>query len=240
MANSIITLRDVSVTYRKRRSFFRHDYYEALRTVSFDVYCGETLGIIGRNGCGKSTLLRLLAGILDPDGGHVDRNGATVSLLSMAVGFDSELSGRDNVILSAILLGASRNEALDNIERIIDFSELGSFIDEPVKTYSSGMRMRLGFSIAVTIKPDVILIDEALGAGDAHFKTKAEAAILAKVKSSQTVVLVSHSSKQVLKLCDRAIWIEQGTVAFQGNTEEAVNRYESSTKESRGVGNVKS
>lgn len=222
--------------YKIKKSFFRHDYYQVLRSVSFDVYAGETVAIIGRNGCGKSTLLRLIAGVFDPDTGTIERYKSSVSLLAMAVGFDAELSGRDNIVISAMLLGASKDEALENMDRIIEFSELGRFIEEPVKTYSSGMRMRLGFSIAMTVEPDLVLIDEALGAGDAHFKEKAEAAILDKVTSNQTVVLVSHNGKQVSKLCDRAIWLEDGVVALQGPTDEVVSRYEAFAAKTQGVG----
>lgn len=238
MSRPIITLSDVGLTYRKRKSFFRHDYYQALRSVSFELLEGETLGVLGRNGSGKSTLLQLIAGIFTPDNGRIARNGATVCLLSLSVGFDPELSGRDNIIVSAMLLGASRREARDNLDRIADFSELGGFIDEPVKTYSAGMRMRLGFSIAITIHPDVLLIDEVLGVGDAHFRAKAEAVIVDKIASDQTVVLVSHSGPQVRQLCDRALWLENGTVRLQGDPASVVGRYEEFIENSKGVGRV--
>lgn len=226
MKKPLISLSDVGLRYRKRKSFFRHDYYEALTGVSFDVFPEETLGVIGRNGCGKSTLLKILAGIFLPDTGCVETNNTKVSLLTLSVGFDPELSGRDNIIISALLLGAEKAEAYENIDKVIDFSELGSFIDEPVKTYSSGMKMRLGFSIAICIQPDVLLIDEVLGVGDLHFKKKAEAAIVEKITSRQTVVLVSHAGEQIKRLCDRAIWLEGGRVQMEGKSTSVVDTYE--------------
>lgn len=236
MNSPIVKLVDVSLKYRTRRSFFRHGYYEALRSVSCDLYEGETLGVLGRNGCGKSTLLKLMAGIFRPDGGRIETRGASVSLLSLAVGFDPELPGRDNIIISAMLLGASRKEAYESVAEIVEFSELDEFIDEPVKTYSSGMRMRLGFSIAVAVKPDILLIDEVLGVGDAHFRKKAEAAITDKIVSDQTVVLVSHNTKLIEKLCDRALWMEGGAIRMQGEPKNVVKTYEETAGETRGVG----
>ncbi len=232
----IVALRNVGLSYRRRRKFFRHDRYEVLRSVSFELYQGETLGIVGRNGCGKSTLLRVVAGIFSPNSGRVERGARSITLLALSVGFDPELSGRDNIVLSAMLLGATRWDALENVDKIIDFSELEEFIDEPVKSYSSGMRMRLGFSIAVTVRPDVLLIDEVLGVGDAHFRRKAEAALSDKIASGQTVMLVSHSSSQVVKLCDRVIWLEGGSVVTSGSPAGVVARYEEFLVNSRGVG----
>lgn len=222
----LLSVQDVGLRYRKRKSFFRHAYYEALSSVSLDVFQGETLGIVGRNGCGKSTLLRLMAGIFTPDSGVIETNNATVSLLTLAAGFDPELSGRDNIFISSLLLGATKAETNANLEKVAAFSELGFFIDEPVKTYSSGMKMRLGFSIAICMEPDVLLIDEVLGVGDLHFKQKAEAAIVDKITSEQTVVLVSHAGEQIKRLCSRAIWLEDGSVKMQGNAKEVVDKYE--------------
>lgn len=240
MSRSIISLEHVGLTYRKRMSFFRHGYYQALRSVSFDIFEGETLGLLGRNGCGKSTLLRLIAGIFSPDTGSVQRHGAQVSLLSLSIGFDPELTGRENIILNAMLLGATKSEACTNMPEIIEFSELDGFIDEPVKTYSSGMQLRLGFSIAVTIKPDVLLIDEVLGVGDAHFREKAEAVMNDKIASSQTVVLVSHNSEQLARLCSRVLWLEEGTIKMQGDPITTLDCYEAFIAKGGGVGRVQS
>lgn len=236
MSTPIVTLADVSLRYRIRKSFFRHEYYDALQSINCNLFKGETLGILGRNGSGKSTLLKLIAGIFLPDGGRIETNGASVSLLSLAVGFDPELPGQDNIIISAMLLGASKSEAYESVAEITEFSELDEFIGEPVKTYSSGMRMRLGFAIAMAVKPDVLLIDEVLGVGDAHFRKKAEATIVNKIVSEQTVVLVSHNSKQIEALCDRALWMEGGTIRTEGEPAHVVKVYEEYIGESRGVG----
>lgn len=226
MSHPLLSLSEVGLRYRIHKSFFRHEYYNALTSVTFDVFTGETLGVIGRNGCGKSTLLKLLAGILTPDSGSIYVNNATVSLLTLGIGFDPELSGRDNIFISSLLLGATKAETESNLDEIVLFSELGGFIDEPVKTYSTGMRMRLGFSIAIKMQPDVLLIDEVLGVGDLHFRKKAEKEIMGKITSTQTIVLVSHNAEQVKRLCNRAIWLEDGEVRMEGETTKVVDAYE--------------
>lgn len=236
MNSVVVSVADVGLSYRKRKSFFRHEYYQAIKSVTFDLFQGETLGILGPNGCGKSTLLKLIAGIFAPDTGHIQTNRARISLLSLSVGFDPELSGKDNIIVGTMLLGASRRQAYESVASIAEFSELGVFIDEPVKTYSSGMQMRLGFSIAITIKPDVLLIDEVLGVGDAYFREKAEAAIIDKISSEQTVVLVSHSGYQMKRLCNRVLWLENGTIKMEGEPEEVVSSYERFIAGGKGVG----
>lgn len=224
--NNIIQLDKVCIRYRTRQSFFRHHYFDALNGISFAVKQGETLGLIGRNGCGKSTLLKVLAGIYRPDKGKITFNTSRISLLSLGLGFDLELSGRDNAIISAMLLGASKREAMEKAGAIVDFSELGDFYDQPVKTYSSGMRARLGFSVAVTMHADVLLIDEVLGVGDARFKAKAERVMLDRVNSNQTVVFVSHSLGQVKRLCERTIWLDAGKVRQSGETADIVSQYQ--------------
>ncbi len=227
MGERIMRLEHVGVRYRIRRSMFRSSYYEALRDVSFDLYAGETLGVIGRNGAGKSTLLRVINDIIKPDTGRVERRpGLSVSLLSLSLGFDPNLNGIDNTVLSALLLGHSKEQALANMEQIAEFSELGDFLYDPVLTYSSGMKARLGFAIAVTLRPDVLLIDEVLGVGDAHFRKKSSAALNAKMASEQTVVLVSHSAAQIKTLCDRVVWIEDGVSFKQGQAKPLVDEYE--------------
>lgn len=225
MSKPLISLKNVAVHYRKRRSFFRHDYYEALKDISFDLIKGETLGIIGRNGAGKSTLLRILAGVIKPDFGTVIHNTNKVSLLSLQLGFDPELSGRDNAIFGGMLLGFSRKAVEQNLDNVLEFSELNGFFDEPVKTYSTGMRARLGFSVAHFMTPDVLLIDEVLGVGDAKFRQKAEKTMVEKLRSDQTVVLVSHAAQQIEKLCRRALWIEDGRVRKIGRPEEVIDSY---------------
>ncbi len=234
----LLHAKEVSLSYRKRKSFFRHDIYKVLEPITFSIYKGETLGIIGRNGCGKSSLLKLLAGIYSPNSGKVYDDNISVSLLSLSLGFDGELTGWDNALLSGMLLGFSKRHVLSVLNDVVDFSELRSFIQEPIKTYSSGMRMRLGFSLALYLKPDVLLIDEVLGVGDAHFRKKAELAMKEKINSDATVVLVSHSAKQVTSLCDRVIWLENGAIKLAGEPEYVVSEYELFLNEINGVGNI--
>ena len=221
----IIEFKQVAVNYKARKSFFKTEKYQALKDVTFDVYKGETLGIIGRNGAGKSTLLRLLAGIIKPDAGEVIHHTRSVSLMALAAGFDPNLSGRQNAVISGMLIGHSKKEVTTWLEDIKAFSELNDFFEKPVKTYSSGMRARLGFSIAMYTSPDVLLIDEVLGVGDANFKQKAEAAITDKINSEITVILVSHSEAQMKRLCDRVIWIEDSKVRKQGLSDDIFLEY---------------
>ncbi|AMX02669.1 ABC transporter ATP-binding protein [Microbulbifer thermotolerans] len=202
----VISLKDVGIQYRRRSGIFKKaESFTALDSVSFDIYKGETLGILGRNGAGKSTLLKVIAGIIKPDFGKVENYGVTVSLLALQAGFDSELTGYDNAVISGMLMGFRRKEVEDRLEEIKKFSGLGEFMDRPVKTYSSGMRSRLGFSVAMYLSPDVLLLDEILSVGDKEFREKAEAEMLKKIHSEQTVILVSHSESQIKRLCDRTI-----------------------------------
>lgn len=223
----VITVENVRVRFRYRRSLFRKAMVEALRDVSFNLYQGDSLGIIGRNGAGKSTLLSLLGGIILPDSGRVINNDVRTSLLAMQVGFDPELSGRANALLSGMLLGFRYEDVKANLDKIIAFSELGEFIDKPVKTYSVGMRGRLGFSVALEMEPDVILIDEVLGVGDINFREKSMNVMKEKLLSDQTIVLVSHSGQIVKNFCNRVVWIEDGISRMEGNSEEVVDAYES-------------
>ncbi|MGR9098977.1 MAG: ABC transporter ATP-binding protein [Gammaproteobacteria bacterium] len=226
MRDKLLSLENVSVDYRLRHALFRHSYFTALKNVSFELFRGETLGIIGRNGSGKSTLLRVLSGIYKPAEGRVVNYGASVSLLSLQLGFDPELSGRNNAIFSGMLLGHRKKEIKAILDEIIAFSELGDFIDQPIKTYSDGMRLRLGFSVAVTVRPDVMLIDEVLGVGDAGFRQKAEGALQEKMLGEQTVVFVSHSLEQVRKLCDRVAWLDNGQIKMIGEAKAVIAEYE--------------
>ncbi|MFG6179542.1 ABC transporter ATP-binding protein [Halomonas sp. THAF12] len=202
----IISLQDVGVRYKRRGGLFRKpEYFQALEGVSFDIHRGETLGILGRNGAGKSTLLRVVAGIIQPDSGEIVNHGVTVSLLALQAGFDAELPGTDNAILSGMLMGYTRKQVEARLGDIAEFSELGDFMYEPVKTYSSGMKSRLGFSVAMYMTPDVLLLDEILSVGDKDFKKKAETEMMKKVHSDQTVLLVTHSEQQAKRLCERSI-----------------------------------
>lgn len=221
----LISLQNVSLSYTVRAGMFKWSKYTPLSNVSFDLYRGETVGIIGRNGVGKSTLLRLMAGILEPDGGCVINHGARVSLLSLGVGFVPHLSGRQNAMLSGILLGLRRSEIAKKMDTIIEFSGLGQFIDQPLHTYSTGMRARLGFSLAIQVDPDVLLIDEVLGVGDEEFRAKSNNEIKRLIKSDKTVVLVSHILPTVRELCDRLVWVENGHVRQVGSTVEVLAHY---------------
>lgn len=225
MHEIILDVQSINVTFSSRRSLLNIDKYYAIKDLSFEVLKGETLGIIGRNGCGKSTLLRVLSGVFSPDSGKVIRHCKKISLLSLALGFDPELSGRDNAIISSMLLGASRKEAFDNLEEVIGFSELNSFINNPIKTYSSGMKARLAFSVGLKMQADVLLIDEVLGVGDQAFKNKAEEALLNKINSNQTVIFVSHSAEQVRKLCSRVIWLDKGELKECGTPIDIIPMY---------------
>ena len=223
----ILDLQNVGLCYSRRQGFFKHFHFWALRDVSFELHAGETLGIIGRNGVGKSTLLRILAGIIAPSIGtmNVCRPNLRITLISLQAGFIPHLSGRENAILSGIILGATKKEILAQMENIVTFSELDGFFDEPVYTYSTGMRARLGFSVAYYLDPDVILLDEVLGVGDQAFKKKSTTAMKKRIKSEKTAVLVSHSAHLIEEVCDRLIWIENGKTQAQGDVTEVLKAY---------------
>jgi lipopolysaccharide transport system ATP-binding protein len=222
-----LELDHVGVAYRRRRGLLRSPQpaFWAIENLSLRLYVGETLGVIGRNGAGKSTLLRLLAGIIRPNRGRYVDFGYQATLLSLQVGFVPYLSGRENVILSALLLGLKRSEVEERMPEIVAFAELEEFIDEPIQTYSSGMRARLGFSTAFHVSPDILLIDETLGVGDAAFVEKSKAVMRDRIRSETTVVLVSHSTTEIHSLCDRVIWIERGRQMMEGRTEEVLDAY---------------
>lgn len=229
MKNKIqISLSDVSIAYQQRHRFFKSKSFWALRGVSFDIYEGENLGIIGRNGAGKSTLLRLIAGLISPDQGEYKNHGASVSLLAIQAGFIPYLDAYDNAVLSLMFLGLSRKEALKRVPDIIDFAELGEFAKEPIKTYSSGMTARLGFSVAFQANPDILLVDEAGAVGDTHFRKKAEAYIADQFSNSNTLVLVSHSSSVIAQQTQRVVWLEHGQIIQVGRTEDVLKQYEAS------------
>jgi lipopolysaccharide transport system ATP-binding protein len=199
-----------------------------LSGLSFDLKKGETLGVVGKNGTGKSTLLRLLAGVISPDSGVVKRYVSSVSLLSLNLGLDPLLNGIDNIRLSGLLLGIPLRKIETHLADIIEYSELGDAVYEPVRTYSSGMSARLGFSVGIYLCPDVLLIDEVLGVGDFEFRKKSTETLKGRIDSDQTVVLVSHSSFQIEELCDRVLWIENGKVKLVGEPKEVMEQYQNS------------
>ncbi|MDH4039892.1 MAG: ABC transporter ATP-binding protein [Gammaproteobacteria bacterium] len=222
----MLALENVSLSYQSRRKSFDHGAHHVLDGVSLEVYEGETLGIIGRNGVGKSTTLRLMAGILAPTSGKVrQRPGKTASLLTIGLGFRPDLSGRDNAMLAAMLQGASPKQARSYLEEIKEFSELGDSFEERVKTYSSGMLARLGFTTALKTHVDILLIDEVLSVGDARFREKAAAAMKSRISGDQTVVFVSHMEAQVRDICNRAVCLHEGAVLAEGDPVEVLAAY---------------
>ena len=198
----------------------------ALRDVSFDVARGEAVGVIGHNGAGKSTLLGIVAGTIYPTLGRARITGRVSALLELGAGFHPDLTGRENVFLNASLLGMSRQQAEERFDRIVGFSELEEFIDSPIRTYSSGMWMRLGFAVAVFVEPEILIVDEVLAVGDADFQAKCCARILELKARGTTFLFVSHSEEQIRFLCSRVIWIEHGVVVADGGVEEVLRAYE--------------
>lgn len=205
----------------------------ALRNLDFEIKEGEVVGIIGHNGAGKSTLCKVLTGILKPDEGEIEIHGETSSLLGYGTGFNNQLTGRDNVFLNAMLLGIPKERVEEKFDKIVEFSGIGKAIDKPMKQYSSGMRSRLGFSIAAMLQPDIFIIDEALSTGDISFQEKASERIQEMMSHAKAVIIVSHSMRFVEKVCTRGIWLERGQIRFDGTAEEAVAKYRESTKKNR-------
>ncbi len=238
MAESVISVKDVKIRYRylKKISLIKSmfslkklaktEYFEAVKGISFEVEKGQILGIVGKNGSGKSTLLRAIAGIFSPDEGSIDLHGHSVSLLSIGVGFQAPLTGRENIYLSGMLLGFSQEKINERIDEIIEFSELGKFIDRPVKTYSSGMYSKLAFSITAILETEIMLIDEVLSVGDAKFKKKSYEKMRELISDkNRTVIIVSHSTETLQKLCDNILWIHDGEIKMMGTTEEVLPAY---------------
>ena len=199
---------------------------QAIKGISFEVKKGEIMGIVGKNGSGKSTLLRAIAGIFSADSGSIELESDSVSLLSIGVGFQKKLSGRENIILSGMLLGFSEQEVRDKMDEIIEFANLGKFIDMPVKTYSSGMYSKLAFSITAVLETDIMLIDEVLSVGDAKFKKKSYKKMQELIMDeNRTVVIVSHSTETLEKLCTSLLWLHEGEIKMQGDTKTVLDAY---------------
>ena len=231
MSESAITVKDVKIRYKSvqaysiKKNLLRlkgvdAKAIEAIRGVDFEVQTGEIFGIIGKNGSGKSTLLRALANIFSPDEGSIDLHGHSVSLLAIGVGFKSELTGRENIMLSGMLIGFSEKQILERMEEIIEFSELGEFIDMPVRTYSSGMYSKLAFSVTAILETDIILIDEVLSVGDEKFKKKSYNKMKSLISQrNRTVVIVSHNLNTLEELCNRVMWLHDGKIMDIGKPE---------------------
>lgn len=237
-----ITVNDLHVYYRdmKRFSIKRNGFkdkgsgkiFKAIKGVSFEIPKGQILGICGKNGSGKSTLLRAISGIFSPDHGSINLHGNSVSLLSIGVGFQKQLTGYENIYLSGMLLGYTKEEIAKKVDEIIEFSELGDFIYRPVRSYSSGMYSKLAFSITAILEADIILIDEVLSVGDIHFKEKSYNKMKELISDeTRTVVIVSHSTKTIVELCDRVIWLNDGLIKDDGNPKEIMAKYEEFMRE---------
>ncbi|MGB9715445.1 MAG: ABC transporter ATP-binding protein [Thermodesulfovibrionales bacterium] len=203
----------------------RNSKHEVLKDISFEIYKGETFGIIGKNGEGKSTILGLMAGVLKPTKGNIIIKGKTSPLLELGSGFHPELTGRENIILNGVLLGLTRSDVLRKMKEIIEFSELGDFIDQPIRVYSRGMLARLGFSVISSLDPEILLIDEILAVGDKDFQKKCLERMMNFKKSGVTMVFVSHSMENVKKICDRVVWIENHSIKMIGDSESVASCY---------------
>ena len=232
-----ITVKDLHVYYRDMNRFSLKKsglrgkgsgkYFKAVKGVSFEVPKGQILGITGKNGSGKSTLLRAISGIFSPDKGSINLHGNSISLLSIGVGFQKRLTGYENIFLSGLLLGFTKEQIEEKLDEIIEFSELGDFIYKPVRSYSSGMHSKLAFSITAILETDIMLIDEVLSVGDVHFKQKSYNKMKELISNEdRTVVIVSHSTKTLVELCDKVIWLHNGVIKDEGDPQTVMTKYE--------------
>ena len=204
----------------------KYEEFDALTDVSFSIEKGEVIGIIGHNGAGKSTLLKIISGILKPTEGSIEVHGNIVPMLELGSGFDYDLTGRENIFLNGAILGYSEEFLKEKYDEIVAFSELGKFIEIPIRNYSSGMLMRLAFSVATVVNPDILIVDEILAVGDANFQAKSKARMMELMGGGTTVLFVSHSIEQIREMCDRVIWLDHGYVKMIGKTNEVCDRYE--------------
>lgn len=221
--NKTTSLKEWVVTHLLGKQ--QYEEFHALNNVSFEVKRGEIVGIIGRNGAGKSTLLKVISGIYKPTSGTVVTAGRVAPMLELGSGFDPELSGRDNIFLNGAILGFSEEFLKSKYDEIVAFSELGEFIDMPIKTYSSGMMMRLAFSVATIIEPEILIVDEILSVGDAHFQEKSHARMMELMQGGTTVLFVSHDITQIRSLCNRVVWLHHGEVHMVGNSQNVCDLY---------------
>ncbi len=208
----------------------RFNEFWALRDVSFEIHKGERLGVLGLNGSGKSTLLKIVSGVLKPTEGKVETRGKVAPLLELGAGFTPEYTGRENIYLYGAMLGYSKELIDEKFDEIVDFSELGEFIDVPIKNYSSGMKARLGFSVATIVEPDILILDEVLSVGDKKFKRKSERKVMSMFNKGVTVLFVSHSLEQVNRICDKAIILDGGHIVAKGNVEKVSKIYKNMTE----------
>ncbi|MGN1107359.1 MAG: ABC transporter ATP-binding protein [Huintestinicola sp.] len=238
--NNIISVNDVSMIFNMSKEKIdsvkeymiklikkelMYTQFVALENISFNVKKGEVVGLVGLNGSGKSTLLKIIAGVMKPTKGSVSVNGTIAPLIEVGAGFNPNLSGRENIFLNGMLLGYSKKYLQEHTQEIIDFAEIGEFIDVPLKNYSSGMRSRLGFAIATTVRPQILIVDEVLSVGDFKFKEKCHKRIQEMMANDTTVLIVSHSINQVKELCSRCIWLEKGHMVMDGPSQEVCDKY---------------
>ncbi len=240
MSQTMIEVNDVTMRFRMNndrimslkefvttalRGKLEYNEFTALEHVSFTVEKGETLGLIGRNGAGKSTLLKVISGIMKPTEGTVAVHGNVVPMLELGSGFDFDLTGRENVFLNGAILGYSEEYLKEKYQEILDFSELGAFIDVPIRNYSSGMLARLAFSVAAMVRPEILIVDEILSVGDTEFQAKSRARMMELMGGGTTVLFVSHNLEQIREMCSRVIWLESGRIQMAGSTENVCNHY---------------
>lgn len=240
MSKTMIEVSDVSMRFRMNsdrimslkefvttalRGKLRYQEFTALEHVSFTVKKGETLGLIGRNGAGKSTMLKVISGILKPTEGNVTCHGNVVPMLELGSGFDMDLTGKENIFLNGAILGYSEEFLKAKYDEIVEFSELGQFIEVPIRNYSSGMLARLAFSIATVVQPEILIVDEILAVGDAQFQEKSKRRMMELMGGGTTVLFVSHSIEQVREMCGRVVWLEQGRMKAMGTAEDVCQAY---------------
>ena len=221
----LIRMQNAGLKYNIRTPAGKRREHWVLNSIDLDIYRGQTIGLIGRNGAGKSSMLRVLAGLIDVDRGVVENHAARTVLLSFQLGFNNLLTGRENAIYMGLLLGMTRQEIESKLDEIARFSELGEAMEQPLGKYSSGMRARLGFSIAIQVDTDIILIDEALGVGDHAFREKSVAVMKDLIKSDKTILFVSHEQQHVKELCDRVVWLENGRIVDEGTPDSVFDHY---------------
>ena len=227
--NRANSLKEFCVRWLKRD--LKSEDFWALTDVSFDVEKGDVIGIIGHNGAGKSTLLKVISGIMKPTKGTIEAHGNIVPMLELGSGFDMELSGRENIYLNGAILGYSEEFLNEKYDEIVTFSELGNFIEAPLRTYSSGMLARLAFSVACIVEPEILIVDEILSVGDADFQEKSRARMMELMTGGTTVFFVSHSLEQLREMCNKVVWLEHGKIQAVGKTEEICNMYEGAKHE---------
>ncbi len=236
----MISVKNVTMTFRKEEDRsgslketvtklfsgrLKFSKFTALNDISFDVNHSDVLGIIGRNGAGKSTILKIISGIMKPTSGTVERYGNVVPMLELGSGFDMDLSGRENIFLNGAILGYEKQYLLDRYDEIVAYSELKDFIDVPLRNYSSGMTMRLAFSIASVVEPEILIVDEILAVGDEKFQKKSRARMMELMGGGTTVLFVSHDMSQIREMCNKVIWLDGGKIRMSGDTDEVCDAY---------------